>query len=123
MKKLLILFIAISCSAQTHLYKVSWQLNQEIDVKEYAIYIGVVDSLPIILDSLDYTGTFNHDSLKILSDTAVVLVRSDLDGKWIYAGGTAGDHSNNISGMAISPPLKKDDRFAPGEIRELNIRD
>ena len=124
MKKLLILLtlVSISCAQQMGTFKVSWDYNIEPDIYAYRIGLGI-SSDSSYSDSTQYLGFFIHNDMKQTSpDSALISVQSVLDGKWLFAYGTAIDIYSNESGRVYSNIVRKSDNIPPALLKFLFIR-
>lgn len=124
---LLALLIFIFGHAQDYTYKASWLTNKEPDMWRYAVYFWEgKDTTSSPFKEGVAAQTYNdyflmyvvHDSSK---DTTFANIVSTMNGNWMQIAVAAQDSAGNLSGVAVSNFLKKEDKQPPAQPKDVEV--
>ncbi len=121
-----LILIGMFSVAQTYDYKVSWLANTETDMWRYRVYLWEgkdTTQSPFVEGTAaegyaDYFYKFvNHENV----DTIKTTVSSPMNGNYLQVAVAAEDSSSNLSVIAVSNFLKKDDKQAPAQPKKVEV--
>ena len=123
---IVLVLIGMFSHAQTYDYKVSWLANTETDMWRYRVYLWEgkdTTQSPLTVGTaaegyVDYFYKFvSHEN----TDTIKTTVSSPMNGNYLQVAVAAEDSSSNLSVIAVSNFLKKDDKQAPSQPKEVEV--
>lgn len=132
MKRLLILtlwlFVSCDLQAQTNLYDVTLFANPDTAMASYKVWFWQgSDTLNSPIESYDYVGAYNHDSLMtVFPDSNLCITDIYLsaeDGNFLKAAVKAiWNNGKESPNYAISPAYKKTDSRLPLNVRGVGVQ-